>query len=205
MSVWTADHLRTFLASTRDDRLHTLWLTMATTGVRRGEALGLRWGDIDLDASRASIRRSLTSAAGKLTFAEPKTAKSRRSIALDPATIAALRAHRMRQLQERLAWAGAYDDNDLVFAREDGSPLRPDSASRRFIELSKAAGVPRIRVHDLRHTYATLALAAGVHPKIVSERLGHSSVAFTLDVYSHVVPALEEEAASLVARLITGA
>jgi integrase len=205
LSVWTAEELRTFLRSTGDDRLHALWVTLAMTGLRRGEALALRWADIDFNRRRVSISRSLTSAGGKLTFAEPKTARSRRSLAVDSDTLGELRTHRRRQLEERVAWAGPHDDADLVFARDDGSPLRPDSVSRRFIELAKAAGVPRIRVHDLRHTHATLALEAGVNPKVVSERLGHSSVAFTLDVYSHVVPALDEEAANRVARLITGA
>ena len=204
LNVWTAEQLRTFLASNERDRLYALWFTLSTTGLRRGEALALRWSDVDFDANRLSIRRSLTSAAGQLTFAEPKTAKSRRSIALDPSTIAVLRAHRIRQLQDRMAWASAYEDNDLVFAREDGSPLRPDTVSRRFIDLARRTGVARIRVHDLRHTYATIALVAGTHPKVVAERLGHSAIAVTLDTYSHVIPSLEEEAASRIARLITG-
>ena len=172
--------------------------------MRRGEALALRWADVDLETKRVAVSQSLTSAAGTLSFSPPKTAKSRRSITLDPATVAALRTHRKLQLEERLAWGRGYEDSDLVFARENGSPIRPDSASRRFVELARAAGARRIRVHDLRHTYATIALVAGTHPKVVAERLGHSTIAVTLDTYSHVIPSLQEEAATAVARLILG-
>lgn len=204
MRVWSATELRTFLAHIREDRNYALWLLLATTGMRRGEALGLRWEDVDFDNARAAIRQTLNSAGSKLSFSTPKTAKSRRSVTLDPATVAALRAHRKRQFEQRMAWGGGYHELDLVFCREDGSPLRPDSITRRFGALSKAAGVPVIRVHDLRHTYATIALTAGTHPKVVAERLGHATIAITLDTYSHVIPSLEEEAATRVAHIILG-
>jgi integrase len=116
---------------------------------------------------------------------------------------AALRAHRKRQAAERLAWGPAYEDeHDLVFCREDGSPSRPESLSRAFERHAERAGLPAIRFHDLRHTHATLALAAGVHPKVVSERLGHASVGITLDAYSHAIPAMQEDAAARVAALL---
>lgn len=123
-------------------------------------------------------------------------------VALDPSTVEALREQRERQMLERALMADAYDDHDLVFCREDGTPLHPDAFSDAFWRHSKAAGLPRIRFHDLRHTHATLALAAGVHPKVVSERLGHPSITITLDTYSHAIPAMQETAASLVASLV---
>ncbi len=204
MEVWTAEELRTFLGSVRDDRLHALWLLLAMTGLRRGEALGLRWVDLDLDACRASIRQTLSSVGGRLSFSTPKTAKSRRSVTLDPVTIAALRTHRRRQAEERLTWGAAYEDAGLVFTRENGSPIRPDSLTRQFRDLAQVAGLRPLRLHDLRHTYATIALAAGTHPKVVAERLGHATIAVTLDIYSHVIPSLQEEAAAHLANLILG-
>ena len=143
MQVWTAEQLRTFLRSVDDDRLYGFWLLIATTGLRRGEALGLRWGDVDLDAGRAAIRQTLSSVGGRLAFSTPKTTKSRRSVTLDPSTMATLRAHRRRQVEERLAWGTAYEDADLVFARENGSPIRPDTMTRQFSELAKRAHLRR--------------------------------------------------------------
>jgi integrase len=139
-----------------------------------------------------------------MSYSEPKTAKSRRLIALDPVTVSALRAHRKTQLEDRLRWGSAWEDNDLVFCRENGSPVHPDRFTDWFQERVKAAGMPPIRLHDLRHTHATLALQAGVHPKVISERLGHASIGITLDTYSHAVPAMEEEAAAKVAKLVFG-
>lgn len=112
-------------------------------------------------------------------------------IALDPSTVGALRGHRERQMLERSLMGDAYEDEDLVFCREDGTPLHPDAFSDAFWRHAKVAGLPRVRFHDLRHTHATLALAAGVHPKVVSERLGHASITITLDTYSHAIPAMQ--------------
>jgi integrase len=171
--------------------------------MRRGEVLGLRWQDVDLDAGRVSISQTLIVVGGyEVQFSEPKTASGRRMIALDPQTVAALREHKQRQMLERSLMGDAYEDADLVFAREDGAPLHPDSFSDAFWRHAKAEKLPRIRFHDLRHTHATLALAAGVHPKVVSERLGHSSITITLDTYSHAIPAMQETAADLVAALV---
>lgn len=204
MRTWSAEELRAFLEHVRDDRLYHAYLVAATTGLRRGEVLGLRWADVDLDAGRLAIRQTLILVRNELAFSTPKTAKGRRSVALDPVTADALRTYRRTQLEERLAWGPAYQDNDLVFCREDGAPIHPQRFYERFDQQVRAAGLPRIRLHDLRHTHATLALQAGVHPKVVSERLGHSSVAITLDTYSHVVPAMEEEAAAKVAAVVFG-
>ena len=176
MKTWTQKgELRRFLASVEDDRLYAAWLLVSTTGLRRGELLGLRWSDLDFEAGRAAIRQTLSSVGGKVTFSTPKTTKSRRSIALDPTTLVALRLHRDAQDAERAIWVEVYTDLDLVFCREDGTPLRPDSITRRFHDLSLRANLPPIRLHDVRHTYASIGLGAGTHPKVMAERLGHFS------------------------------
>lgn len=204
MRTWTADQLRAFLASRSDDRLYAMWLLAASTGMRRGEVLGLSWDAVDLDAGRLEVRRALTAVGYKLHWTEPKTGKGRRSVALDPATVEALKAHRKAQLEERLALGPAWVDNGLVFCREDGEPIHPDRFSKVFGQHVKALGLPRIRLHDLRHTHATLALRANVHAKVVQERLGHASIALTLDTYSHAIPAMQEDAAAKVAALVLG-
>jgi integrase len=202
METWSAGQLRTFLEHVEDERLSAAWRLAATTGMRRGELLGLRWRDLDLDTGRASIVQTLTEGPGKPQISEPKTDRGRRSVALDPETVMALRVHRRAQAAEKLVLGPAYDDHGLVFCREDGVPIWPRTFSGSFGQLAKAAGLPRIRFHDLRHTHATLALQAGVHPKVVSERLGHASIAITLDTYSHAIPAMQEDAAATVAALI---
>ena len=204
MKVWTAAELRFFLGSVSHDRLYPCFLLTATTGMRRGELLGLRWQDVDLDDSRVQVRQTYISINNRPTFSTPKTAKSRRSIALDPATLSALRDHKKRQLEERLSYGPGYVDTGLVFVREDGTAIHPQSFSDAFERHVKVVDVPPIHLHELRHTYATVALSAGVHPKVVSDRLGHSSIAVTLDIYSHVIPALQEEAAAQVASMILG-
>jgi integrase len=186
----------------RSDRLRALWVTLATTGMRRGEAAGLEWADLDLDAGRAAICRARVSVAYKVQTSTPKSERSRRSVDLDAATVTALRQHRRAQLEERLAYGPGYQNSDLVFTREDGSPPHPERISVMFQSHQAAAGLPRIRLHDLRHTWASLALAAGVSPKVASERLGHASVGFTLDTYSHVIPGLQRDAAQTVADLV---
>lgn len=204
MKTWQTDELRRFLTSVEGDRLYAAWLLVATTGLRRGELLGLRWSDLDFQAGRAAIRQTLSSVGGKVTFSTPKTTKSRRSIAVDSATLAALRHHRDAQNKERVTWEEVYRDLDLAFCREDGTPLRPDTITRRFHDLSRRAGVPVVRLHDVRHTYASIGLAAGTHPKVMAERLGHATVGITLDTYSHVAPALARQAADDLAALILG-
>ncbi len=201
-SVWTAQQLRVFLKVVGDDPLYALWLFYAMTGTRRGEALALRWTDLDLDGGRAIIRRTLVPIGHQLSFAEPKTDKGRRSISLDPATVAVLRSHRQRQTNERLLMGTAYQDQDLVFTRPDGRPIHPEYVSRRFSRLVAGSELPRIRLHDLRHTHATMALVAGVATLVVSERLGHSAISVTSDIYQQVLPSLEEEAAVKVAALV---
>ncbi len=204
MATWRPSEVRKFLCSLVGDRDAALFTFLATTGVRRGEALGMRWQDLDLVAHRATVRQQLVEVGSSLVFGPPKTKRGARSIALDPVTVEALQEHRRAQLEERLAWSEAYHDHGLVFPRQDGSPRQPSSVSGRFKRLSVAAGLPSIRLHDLRHTHATLALSAGVPIKVVSDRLGHSTAVLTLDTYSHVTPDLAEDAARRVAGLIWG-
>jgi integrase len=186
----------------RGDRLYALWLVYATTGMRRGEALALRWADLDLEASRATITETVGSVAYAVVRGRPKSDRSRRSVALDPGTVAALRAHRKAQAAERLALGPAYADGGLVFTCEDGTPLHPERVSRLFDGRVRDSGLPRIRLHDVRHTWATLALRAGVPLKVVSEHLGHTSIAVTADTYMHVSAAMERDAAETVAALV---
>ena len=205
LRTWSASELRAFLSHVEGDRLYAAYVLAGTTGLRRGELLGLRWRDLDLDHGRIAVIQTLVVVGYTVTVSTPKTAKGRRSVALDLATIAALRAYRARVFEERLAFGlGTPSDDEVVFTEVDGSAIHPGQFSARFDRLVKSAGLPRIRLHDLRHTHATLALAAGVHPKVVSERLGHSNISITLDTYSHAIPALEEEAAAKVARLVFG-
>jgi integrase len=200
--VWTPTQLAQFLAHASGDRLGAALRLIAFTGIRRGECCGLRWSDVDLDAGTATIRQQLTQSGRAREFGEPKTRRGARVLALDSGTIAALRTHRAAQATERLAWGPTYNALDLVFCREDGSPLAPDQVSRRFIALSAAAGLPRIVMHGLRHTHATHALAAGVDITIVSKRLGHSRSSFTADTYTRVLPEVDQEAAELIAMMV---
>ncbi|MGH9022602.1 MAG: site-specific integrase [Acidimicrobiia bacterium] len=205
MHPWTTEELRAFLAAAEGDRFYPIFVLLVSTGMRRGEVLGLRWADVDLDAGRLAVRHTIGRVGGKVLAGEPKTAKSKRSIALDPGTVAVLRRQRIAQLEERLAWGALYREQDLVFAREDGAPINPEYVGRALRRIAGKAGVRPVRTHDLRHGWATAALEAGVHPKVVSDRLGHSKVSVTLDVYSHVAQAVEEEAARLVASKLLGA
>jgi integrase len=202
MKVWEPEQIRAFLSCVDGDRLYALWHLMATTGMRRGEVVGLRWGDVDLSGGRLSIVRAVVSVEAKAAVSEPKTKRGRRSIALDQATVDVLRRHRAAQAAEKLAWGEAYEDHDLVSAWENGRPIHPHRISTWFERTSRETGLPRIRLHDLRHSYATAALKAGVPAKVVSERLGHANVTITLDTYSHVLPGMDESAAETVAAII---
>jgi len=204
MLFWTRAELGRFLALLDGDRYRPPFLFLATTGCRRGEALGLRWKDVDLEAGRASIRQTVTSVRHRIRIA-PRTKKGKgRLIELDAETVACLRSWRAKQAEERLALGEGYRDDDLVFCHPDGRPYDPDRFSREFSRRVERWDLRRIRVHDLRHTWAVLALTAGVHIKVVSERLGHSSIAVTADIYSHVLPEMQADAAEKVANLIFG-
>ena len=187
-----------------DDRLFAAWLLLVTTGMRRGEVLALRWADVDLDARRLAIRRTTVIVGYEPEQSDPKTKAGRRVVALDERTVSALRNHRDDQERERKAAGPLWHRTGLVFAREDGSAIHPQRFSKWFTRHARRAGLPPIRLHDVRHSYATAALSAGVPAKVVSSRLGHASVGITLDTYSHVLPSFDEQAATTVADHIFG-
>ena len=204
MRTWSAVDVHRFLDATRTDRLYALWVLVLATGMRRGELAGLQWEDVDFDVGRLAVRRSRVSVGYQVHEDEPKTRSSRRSISLDELVIGVLVSHRRRQLEERLAWGAAWANTGYVFTAENGEPLHPERIKVIFGQFVAQVGLPKIRFHDLRHTSATLALAAGIHPKVVSERLGHASIAITLDLYSHVTPTLQAEAADVLGAVILG-
>ncbi len=204
MKVWTPEQIRTFLRGVEGERLYPAWLLLCTTGMRRGEVLGLRWEDIDLDSARLSVRQARVSLGNEFVINEPKTRRGRRVVALDATTVAVLRSHRAAQAQERLAHGPDWNDSGLVFCKPDGSDLHPETLSRSFRYRIKRDGLPKIRLHDLRHSWASAALLAGVNAKVVSERLGHAQIAFTLDTYAHVLPSMDASAAETVAGAIFG-
>ncbi len=200
--TWTPDELSRFLELMASDRLYAAFVLAATTGMRRGEVLGLRWSDLDLERGAVTVVHTITTVDGRIIDSGTKTAKSRRRVTLDQGTLGALRAHRVAQARERLLVGTDWRDHGLVFCRPDGSPVHPDRFSTYFTTLVLQAGLKKIRFHDLRHTHATMALRAGIHPKVVSERLGHATVGITLDLYSHVAPGLDQQAAETVAGLL---
>jgi integrase len=203
MRTWTADELGTFLDGTTEHRGAAVFAFLAMTGARRGEALGLRWRDLDLAGGRAAIVQTVQKIAGVTVVGTTKTAAGRRVVALDAGLVALLRTHRREQAELRLLLGAGWRDNGLVFPDHTGAPAAPESVSRAFRRAVLDLGLPLIRLHDLRHTWATLALQAKVHPKVVQERLGHSNIAVTLGIYSHVAPSLHDEAAETVAALVT--
>jgi integrase len=196
MQVYTPNQVRRFLAAASGHRLEALFILAVTTGMRQGELLALKWRDVDVDGGFLQVRATLKRVTGRIFIAETKTKRSRRRITLTPLACDALRRHRVCQLDERVSLGPAWQDNDLVFPNAIGEPIHLCSFNRdKFWPIVKKAGLPRIRFHDLRHTAATLLLLKGVHVKIVSEMLGHSSVAITLDRYSHVLPDMQHSAA----------
>jgi integrase len=196
ISTLSPDQVRLFLDAAVGDRLETLYVLALTTGMREGEVLGLKWRDVDFAGGAVEVRGSLQRVPSGLVIAEPKTNRSRRRVGLTDTAVAALRQHRARQAEERLRLGGGWrNDLDLVFVDEVGQPIEATKFLRNsFKPLLKAAGLPAIRFHDLRHSAATLLLGRGIHPKIVSEMLGHSQIAITLDLYSHVTPTMQREA-----------
>lgn len=183
------------LEAARGTRLEVPLVLACSCGLRRGEVLGLRWPDVDLEAGRLRVTASLQKVGGRLELLPPKTDRGRRTVALPPATVAVLRRHRKEQATRRLLLGEGWSDRGFVVDRGDGEPIPPDGLSRDFHRLARRLGLPGLRLHDLRHSFATTLLEAGVHPKVVSEALGHSSVAFTMDTYQHLLPTMQEQAA----------
>jgi integrase len=194
---------RRLLDAASDEPLNALFYLAVTTGARLGELLALHWEDIDMTQRRLTIAWTVRRFAGEgYVFGRPKTHRSRRSVALDVETVRVLQEHRRRQLQDRLLVGPAYGDKGLVFATALGHVLADSTVRTTFNRVLRKAGLRRIRIHDLRHTAATLMLKAGISPKLVSDRLGHSNIAITLDTYSHVMPDMQHDAAEALARVI---
>lgn len=198
MTAWTAGELRRFLAHVGHDRLTALWRLAATTGMRRGELLGLRWQDVDLDAARLRVEQQALPTPGGVTFGSPKSKRSRRTITLDAATVAALGRHRNRQLVEQSLAGDAYEHGDLVFGDELGRPMHPNALSNQFVVRRKAAGIPVGSIHVLRHTSVTLGLEARVPLHVVAARLGDRPETM-LATYAHLLPSSDGAAADAVA------
>jgi len=198
---WTGAQLGAFLAGAAGERHAVLFRLTAATGMRRGEVLGLRWDHVHLDTGRIEVTQAITAVGYRLEFSQLKTRTSRRNITLDAATVAMLAEWRRRQA-DQLAAAGVGNAEALVFTGSDGRPLHPHAASQAFGRAQRRLDVPVIRFHDLRHTHATLLLRDRVPIKVVSERLGHSNPAFTMMTYQHVLPGMQDDAASTYATLL---
>lgn len=196
MRVLTAGQVAVFLKAAESDRLYAMYYLAIATGMRQGELFGLKWADIDFEGRSVFVQRTLEEISGKLRLKETKSVKGRRRIELPQRAVAALTAHRKRMLAEGNISAPVFCD------ATGGHLRRPNVHRRSFYPILKRAQLPRIRFHDLRHTAATLLLLAGVHAKIVSERLGHASIEITLNTYSHVLPTMQREAADKLDRLL---
>lgn len=201
--TWSPKQCRDFLSHVAADRDVALWQLLLLTGLRRGEVLGLRWSDVLWQEQALRVAQQLTEVGSRIRISSPKTRRSERVIAVDPASLEVLRAHKRRQASEQLAWGPGYNDSALVFRREDGTPQRPSAVSRRWDRLQQGLDLPRLRLHDARHTHASLALEAGVPLTVVSDRLGHSTITLTANTYGHVRPAVAREAADKVADLLS--
>lgn len=194
--TYTWDQLRVFVAAAEADRLYAMWYLFATTGMRRSEMAALLWRNVDLDARLLSVTRAAVEASGKVYERElTKSSSSRRAIELDDVDVKVLRLHRKRQAEEQLAFSGQWREPDRVFTSPVGGRLYPPDITKAFHAILDGAGLPRIRLHDIRHTLATLMLKDGEVTKVVTERLGHSTTAYTQDAYQEVMPGMQREAA----------
>jgi len=205
MSTFNLEEAQKFTAHApaQGIKWETFFVIFLTTGLSIGELVGLRWQDVALETATVSVRQNIQCVAHVgLVVKEPKSAAGRRSLALGPDLVALLRKHRAEQNQLRLQLGPLWEDNYLVFPNETGKPLSEKTIHNVFTRVCKAAGVPRIRPYDLRHCCATFLLAAGVHPKVVSERLGHSNINLTLTTFSHVLPSLQRDAAETLERFL---
>ena len=196
IKTMSEDDVNRFLDEARKGDYYNLFFLYLFTGLRRNEALALRWTDIDLLGAQLSVNRTMQFIDNNVTFKQPKTAASRRQIALSPSTCVTLRLHREAQdkIRQRFGMVPV-SDSELVFCQWDGKPYSPDVVTRNWIKTVRRCGLDGIRLHDARHTHASLLLKQGVHPKVVSERLGHAGIAITMDLYSHVVPGMQKAAA----------
>jgi integrase len=196
-TTWTIEEMNRFLHFAKfDNPIYYMVFKIAShTGMRRGEVLGLRWQDVDLKEQKISVTQSLVYDEDGFRFTDLKTASSKRLISVDDDLTNELKKFKAQQNQFKLALGSEYHDQDLVCCREDGKPIYPRTLAIHFDSVIKKASVPKIRFHDLRHTHATILLKLGENPKVVSERLGHSTVTMTLDTYSHVTPDMQKSTA----------
>lgn len=199
----TAEEIDKLLLASVPTGRYSLYLAAVTTGMRQGELLGLRWRDIDIDKGIIIVRQQLARSWGEPEFGPVKTDSGRRVVAMPESLITALKDHRQMQQRERELYGAEYKDYDLVWAVLGGGPISSRNLNRQFKTLLKKANLPDIRFHDLRHTHATLLLEAGIHPKVVQERLGHSAISVTMDIYSHVKPNIQKEAAAAIDKALT--
>jgi integrase len=193
-TVLDAGQVRTLREGTKDDRLHAFWVLAATTGMREAEMLGLTWDDIDLDAGTIRVRSTLQRVDGEWKLLDPKTEKSKRDVALPPVTVAALREHRIRQLAEQ-AKAGKLGKSGLVFTTERGRPIHGSNLTKVLYAHLERLGLPKVTVHDLRHSAATVLYAAGIPLESIADMLGHSTTRVTADLYRHRVPEMQRDIA----------
>jgi integrase len=197
MKTMTEEDIGRFLDEARKGDYYTLFYIYLFTGIRRSEALALRWSDVDLLGCQLSINKTMQFLNKKVTFKSPKTANSRRLVALSPSTSVVLRLHREAQNKIRkYKEESPVSDDDLVFCQSDGLPYLPNTISHAWIKLVRRCGLDGVRLHDARHTHATLLFKSGVSAKVIQERLGHSSVAFTMNTYAHVSPGMQKQAAN---------
>jgi len=196
MQTLSPEEVTRFLDVARETDYYVYFATLLYTGLRRGELLALRWRNLDLgDGTLSVVETAYRLGSGEYRIKEPKTPQSRRSVILPPSLVELFRVYRFDQELLRIQLGIGLNADDFVFIRSDGSPINPNAISLAFRRIIKRAGLKDIRIHDLRHTHATLMLKAGIHPKVVSERLGHANIGITLDIYSHVLPGLQEAAA----------
>lgn len=204
MAVWTQEQARLFLDGVRGDRYDALYVLALSCGLRAGELLGLKWEDVDLDRGRIQVQRTIQRV-GKgngLTEGEPKTARGRRQIVLPESAREALRRWKVRQLEDQMLHRTRWQQTGYVFTSTVGTATEPRRLKTDFAAHVKRLGLPPLNFHGLRHTCATTLLSRGVHPRVVQELLGHSSISLTLDTYSHVLPTLHEEAATIMERAL---
>ena len=202
MKIWTAEQVKIFLEHIKNDRWQAVYVTACGTGLREGELLGLSWNNVNLEEKYLKVTQSLYYVPGVgNTFSEPKSEKSRRMVMLPEFVVEALKAHKLRQ--DELKKSSHWKENGLVFTTNIGTPISPRNLVRHFKTKTQEAGLPEIRFHDLRHSFASLLLEKNVNPKVVQEILGHSNITLTLNTYSHIIPTMQKDAMNTIDKILS--